>query len=440
MDQNSKMQGNEPSKQKHKPSPDETKVEAAETTEPKLVTVPEGLVAVEAPKKNNSLTGLIAALIVFVVLALGGVGFAIWYYVCYNNSENVAYSAVENFLRADNIVTQGSMTFKTKTSSVDEDPLTVMLTLNSSASSLPNSSELWLLVSTDSATADDLAIKAKLGTVQLADGVIYFKAEQLLDTVDRYLAAYNVDLDQFGEIGDLVYDFIETFDGEWWRISLPELMDALEVPEKEAKPIEDFYSCTINALQKDHSEEFTKLYSDHRFLKIERSTTPASASGSTEYVATLDFDHLANFLNAVPETAAAESFYTCYNDYLDAAPQDSILDERKISPEEFRELSADELANSSLKDISIDLEITDFGHQLQVADFRYENDDYEVAVSLGFEYKPAESVTAPENYRPFTDLVDEVIELSIQILSTIFEDSDLTIDDVINQFETETEI
>ena len=108
--------------------------------------------------KNSNHIGMILGIIA-VVIILGIIGVAVWFFGFYSNPDKVAYDAVENLLIAPNVITSGSVVIETD---MDDSPLKrLSLELENSSRTLPSSSTARLSLE----FTNDLDIDLQVSTV-----------------------------------------------------------------------------------------------------------------------------------------------------------------------------------------------------------------------------------------------------------------------------------
>lgn len=419
MDKNSAMPGGEPPVQENNINPEPVVAQVREDTvvveatpvvmpEPQATTEPsENTVLIKPPKKKFSLAAIIG-FVVFGLLLIGGIGFAIWYFAVYQNPQNVAFDAVNKFLSAESVQTKGQFTLNLD----DEDDDTrfrYQIDLDNKSKTLPNAATATLSMSEideSGSVIDDHTVSIDLGTAIMSDGAIYFQIANLTDAVDTIVtddSAFKT------EVGQAIYNVIELVDGEWWKISIPEIVDELDMGSS-ARPIKNLYSCIIDASKKDHSNEYAEYYRTHQFINVEKSEDSAPANGTSDYVATIDYDNLAGFLNELPRSEFSGEIMACYNTYAEAT------DGETVSPDDAETITAADLEKEMPEDLYIRLNISDFDHQLKSIIVGSDSSDYEFAGWLSFTYEPAD-VVAPDSYRPVTELVDEVMEIFMALFA-----------------------
>lgn len=421
------------------------------TPDPVATGLPNGSVVEPATPPKKKHTGLIITLVILFILILAGAGVAVWYFCFYNNPENVAYEAVDGFLHQKSIALTGAIQSTTEDSLGDK--TTITLGLNNSASAGAGTSELNLNV-TNVEDDEESSVSLRLGTVQMSDGVIYLKISKIMESLDAYLESNQITRDEFDYSMELIYSILEKVDDQWWRISIPELLDEIAPSSEEAQPVKDLYACMVDLAKQDTSGEFATIYRDNRFIKIEKVSQTSMGdikpkSGNSLYLLDYDYEKMANFINALPDTAVANAAYDCYNDYIDSQDPQRYLDEfdismsapKHLSASDFEKVNAEDLRKSrenSKTNAKQYLEISNFGHELKGVYAHFDKTDssegYDIEygtdikpysqhstglLQLNFSYEPV-TVTAPDDYRPITELVEEIINVITQYISDLY--------------------
>ena len=373
------------------------------------------------PAKSACRKLFCALCLVLALVLLGAGGIAIWYFGFHHQPEQAVLDAFDQLGRADGIALQGDAEVSSLT-----DPAQTIATLDFVAAPgapgmLSADLAFFPTTSSDAATSTTPNLQLQLNTVTDDAGVTYL---QLGGLTELLASAPTAELSP--EELTLLENYratLETIDNEWWQISVTDLIDSLELEPTTSQTFHEFYGCLWDLAQTNYRALFAALYQQHPFLQISERTTESEISltataGSTVYVATIDFDQLAAFLNQIPTTDAAEAYFACYNNI-------SGLEET-LDATDFNELTADELRESLPGDLAVELEISNWSHQLRQFSLNWQpNDQIQVAVTAKVAYQSA-IVTIPDTYRPLTDLVDELSEF---IVVTISPSNDPTLSD-----------
>lgn len=379
--------------------------ETAATTNTEM-SAESGEVIVPIEEHQHSKGGIIAIIILCVLTLVASVA-AIWFFVCYNQPDRAAFDAIEQTVQAKSIVTTGNLVIWEKT---DSDIEQISLNLNSSSTNLPNTTSVTMSVQ----FANSSALSLQLGTAMMKDGVIYLQIAGVMDAIKTLGIDRNTQ-DEFAK----VFSTLEVIDNEWWRISVPDVISSLELAPTQADGFNQLYTCVVDALNQNHGAEIAKLYSAYRFMQVQpvnralAKTEDAAyhpAAWYDLYEVTIDKTRLANFINALPDSATAEGFYNCYNNVMKKLGDT----ESSLSSSDINEISTDDIEIP--EGLHIYLEISRLNHNLRSVHLYADNDEHTIEGAFLFNYQDF-TVSEPKNYRPITELVDELSELIVALIN-----------------------
>lgn len=343
---------------------------------------------------------LIAIMILLTLFLIAGAGLASWYLFCYNRPEKIAFDAISNFLNEHSVLVDGII----KTESRDA---SIMLTLESSNVDFSGSSKMTLTMSPLDANGSviyEQPYQVEIGSIFMSDGVLYVRVDELIDAVDQYLEDHVMSIDDLGSTALFGYELADMIDGEWWQISIPDLIDMYADSPYSAKPAKELYACMINVANRDIKQELASIYSDHQFINVEKVKHPAAYSENVSngfnsiYHVSFNYDQMAEFINDLPDTETAQGAYNCVNRYFDSTDLDW-----QIAATDFDEVTSEQLSNSFSSIEKLEFEITNFGHQL----VGVSASDEHSTVGLSFQYQPA-TIAPPNRYHRFTELIEEL--------------------------------
>lgn len=346
---------------------------------------------------------LIVLMILLIIVLVGGAGLATWYFVYYNNPNKVAYDAINNFLHEPDFTTSGIITTRYNHTSI-------MITFDSDSANLANSSKVTLTLSPLDANGSVIyaqPYQVEIGDVIMADGALYLRVDDLMDAIDRYLEDHSQTLDDLDITTLFGYQIAEALDGEWWQISIPDIIDFYSASPYDAQPAKELYTCMVNVANRNIKQELADLYNGHQFINIARVDKPSAygedvANGfNSIYQVNLDYGLMADFINAMPDSETANNIYNCINRYSDTTS--SVW---HPSAADFNEISSEQLQEALSSIENIELEITNFGHQLVGININGASD---TLVGLHFQYHPV-TIAPPNRYHSFLDLIDEIAE------------------------------
>ncbi len=399
------------------------------------------VVAPAQPRKKH--TGLIITIVIVLILVLGGAGFAIWYFVIFNSPENIALSAVDQFLKAGPTSTTGTITIA---SSSDSQESQFKINLEAGPRSLPGSTNLSVDISVTAQPSEvdvweydtPLQYNASLdfGTVVMADGIVYFRVDKLLESLDDYMDLYAQVRSEVEEtptpaeeaVFEALYDLVETVDGEWWQVSLEDLLNTFDaaISSADRETIEDGYACYLNAIKDDYDSDFVKIYNNNQFVQIAKTDAPSglliAAQPSSDlppfYSVKVDYDKLASFANASTHSQLFHNIENCTRQIAEANgfATDSIGT--------YDEVLASDFEDSLLDDFDLYLGISNWDHKLRRLFAEYEDDDtysaYSIVADLAFDYDAVSTIAAPSEYSSVTELVEPVNNFVETLIDAIF--------------------
>lgn len=356
---------------------------------------------VKLPHASHKGAKVFALVMAIILLALGGV--AGWFFIYYDNPDKVLADAVTHFYQADNIVFDGGISLMDPDD--EASPIkSIMLDFDLSSLRLPFSTEASLLVLFDEDAEADLdMLKLKLGLVWLTDGAIYLQLGGLHDTI----ASLNLTPEQRAELQTYI-DTFEQIDNEWWRISVPDLIDQLELDSDYDQAFNEMYVCVLDSVKDNDLSDLAPLYRKHSFFSASRVSSRTSrpdvstppASGYKAYEITLDRAKLADFLNAIYDQDSEPELVSCLN----RVARKYNFDELDFEVNEF---TAEDFELP--EDFHLYAEISYFGHELRSLNAEWTASDYLADAGLVFTYQSA-TVNPPDSYRSLTELSDTLIE------------------------------
>lgn len=362
-------------------------------------------------KAQKSHRGLkITAVVVAVLLLILG-GLATWFFAYYNNPEKVAFDAMNHLFSAENVGIDGGLVLTVdKTQHPDSPVSAVSLHFNSSSDSLPVSStaNLYIMFNPEVVQGEP-RIALQLSNVVMKNGVIYFQIGGLMDSLD----SFSLKGSEWAEIEQFI-PFLEAVDNEWWQIDVNDVISQMELPASQENTVAGVYSCVVEALNRHNTSELAKIYDEHRFVVMlpsdyvspdDQGIMARPASWNQAYEVVFDHYKLTDFLNRLPETATANEFYACFNTTVEEKTADIPL---SIDASSFDEISDNDW--DFPENLRVYMEVSTFGHRLNKIYVYQDVADYTLNGKISLNYQTV-NVSAPAEYRPITDLIEEFIEL-----------------------------
>ena len=344
------------------------------------------------PKPKKKSKGWLIGVIIASILFLAICGVAIWYFAFYSNPNKVAYDAINKIISAENVSIDGGIV-------AASDDFMVIVNLDSTASHLPNTSAVEVLVNVGD-DEDYISFNVDLGVITMRDGVMYLQVDGVLDSLRA------IGIDEEDPDAEILIDYLEEIEDEWWRISLPEIVDEFELGSF-GEAMKESYVCVIDGTNNENSEEIAKLYRENQFIKV--SPTKSFIDGSSYenpepgyrfYEVSIDKNALAGYINGMQNTESAKKMQDCMN---------------RVAKKYFNgsfDTQSEKISASDInlpEDLRLVLEISKFGHELRSVRGYYANDDVELSLGVLFKYVSAPEISAPNNYRPITELIEEIM-------------------------------
>ncbi len=376
----------------------------------------------ETPKKSKFPTIMLSILAILLVI-MGGL--AIWYFAYYSNPERVVLDAVNKFANADHIVVQDGNIFVVDNDRSDGYISSLSVQFDSSSAKLPNATNVSvdfkispvesepipenICGEEDDPEATDCIVyeepeqmefHAELGATAITDGTVYLQLSGLVDSLEQA----GMTAETTPELTELLAT-LETVEGDWWRISLTEILDSFGTDDETKSIYTDVYACMLDLAASGLPAELGDLYAKYPFLNVAKSS--AGTDGYSYFDVSFKSAELANFLNAIPETTAMNDYYACFNQIEAFGETIGAEDYNEVTPEEVADFIAELPEN-----FTITLGISNFTHELRYAfvSASTSRDDYNdilFITSVTFAYQPT-VVTEPEEYRSITELFPEL--------------------------------
>lgn len=368
--------------------------------------------APSAPKRSKA--PLIVSIVVAVLL-LGGLILGAWYFLFYNQPAKVVLDAVNSVLTDDNLALNGEVQFL-RTESRDSGLAWAVFKFDSSSQTLPNTTNAQLRLGVQ-ADEEIEELEFDLGVVQAQDGVLYLRISGIMAAIDQQVSD-----EVYDEMSDL-FELLDLVDGEWWRISISEISSYFGWGETGAH-YQSLYDCGVQLLDQNHAGELHPLYRAHPFLTITKdSSVIPQRANTTIYQAQIDHEQLAQFLNQLPETDAAESYYACYNQAMQKLYQSDYIalpwgggfhpdpsETPVMDATSFDELTSEDVDDFLPEDLQVQLYIDNWTHELHTLTLNFQLNDQYSAAGVFYPVHRATVTFTPDQYRPITELLEELVD------------------------------
>lgn len=372
----------------------------------------------KAKKNKNHTKAVLIAGGVIAVLGLGGLGTA---YAIANTPENIALSAVASVFAAKqkHVSSTFSLNLKdSKVAGVKSAQLTLDADINTDKE-VSTTAELAV-------NFYDAKIKLSLDTVILKDYTVYIKINQLKAAAKAVLEQYdqsiksgdsNVshnDSDDYTSTPpyeDIINQLVGKIDGEWWRISIPELIDVDEkLSAKEKIEAKKTYGCIVNFLSDAKTKvDYAELYRKHAFISLQpyEGDQKFDSEGKA-YIVQFSSNKIADFGNALASSFKGLGVKECLpENVLNDGSDDDVDGDEKLSANDV-----DGIIRQWPTTI-VTVKNNFFSHEVTglYSDLKTDSDSYTGAVKFNFSNQVKE-VKAPANAQSITKFSEEINRLS----------------------------
>ena len=334
------------------------------------------------PKKSK--TGLIVALVVGVLLLLGVGGGALAYTV-YQQPENVLLDAMTKLQTADKVATHTEVTSDFSYSSNGTSLAFKKLTFDINAEASPSiDTNAEILVTFN---GQDITLKASV--IANEDGELYFKVENLTDTIEKTL----------GKMVDLPSSAlaeIDKIDGKWAKYSIDDWRES-------NKEYADTAQCVLDVYKEDFKDsekrsEIVEIYRQHQFVEIDDDVQ--SKDGNLGYVVSINKSEINKFSAAAKETSFGEKIADCG-------------DEVKSITSEIGS-SAVQDSDSNETEVKTTIWVSQWSHELKAVDVDVEYDgeptEYTVNSHTDFDFTKGVEAAEPTDARSAEDWVKHIYD------------------------------
>lgn len=372
----------------------------------------------KAKKNKNHTKAVLIAGGVITVLGLGGLGTA---YAIANTPENIALSAVASVFAAKqkHISSTFNLDLKDrKVAGVKSAQLTLDADINTDKE-VSTTAELAV-------NFYDTKIKLSLDTVILKDYTVYIKISQLKAAAKAVLEQYNQsvksgdfsvdysDSDDYTSTPpyeDIINQLVGKIDGEWWRISIPELIDVDEkLSAKEKVEAKKTYGCIVNFLSDAKTKvDYAELYQKHAFISLQpyEGYQKFDSEGKA-YIIQFSSNKIADFGNALASSFKGLGVKECLpENVLNDGSDDDVDGDEKLSANDV-----DGIIRQWPTTI-VTVKNNFFSHEVTglYSDLKTDSDSYTGAVKFNFSNQVKE-VKAPANAQSITKFSEEINRLS----------------------------
>lgn len=210
---------------------------------------------------------------------------------------------------------------------------------------------------------------------------------------------------------DIINQLVGKIDGEWWRISIPELIDVDEkLSAKEKVEAKKTYGCIVNFLSDAKTKvDYAELYQKHAFISLQpyEGDQKFDSEGKA-YIIQFSSNKIADFGNALTSSFKGLGVKECLpENVLNDGSDDDVDGDDKLSANDV-----DEMIRQWPTTI-VTVKNNFFSHEVTglYSNLKTDSDSYTGAVKFNFSNQVKE-VKAPANAQPITKFSEEINRLS----------------------------
>ncbi len=395
-------------------APAATVIEAQNTSAPAAPTV--------KAEGKKSKKGLIIGCSVgaVAILGLGGLGVA---YAIDNQSDNIALSAIADFLSAKQRTVDGYIEYSmneddddkyyvnstdkcNKTNCIVAAPKTVTNVRIDINSKVDNGNNADTSV-TFTVTYGETDYKLTLGSVVMKDYTLYISISNLKETIKNVLVeAESTKYADYVEIyEDLIDKVVGEIDGVWWKIYVPDVVDAIdEISSSDKKKVKEAYQCFVDAADRAIAKQnsYAEIYKENAFVELtEYKGGNTFETEGTPYTLKLNAKKLADYSNAMVKEAQDLELEDCIGKAYPAYDNGETAELEDVKTEDIEE------AIKELPEIIVTVKNGFFSHTVTGLSINMSEEAFTGKVSLKFG-KEVNPVAAPSDAKNITELYDNV--------------------------------
>ena len=263
-----------------------------------------------APKKK---TGLIAGLIAGI-LVLGGAIAAVLIIFVFNGSADAVPAAVSKVLSGEvkNFAINGTINYDGS-----GNPLISSLSVGLDAKINTSTFENEVIANVN-ANVSGLDLNFTFNERKASDGDMYVKIDGLTDSVNSILFSQSgVDCDEvdcealmsqmMSDSQSSQLDLINSIEGEWLHTNLSDFSGV------GSNITDNTTQCLVNVLSSasNYSKDIADIYKQNSFVTYSTDNIPITKKKDTIYKLGMDYDKMADFLNAMKTSALANDLLAC---------------------------------------------------------------------------------------------------------------------------------
>ncbi|MBQ9029561.1 hypothetical protein IJ114_02205 [Candidatus Saccharibacteria bacterium] len=354
---------------------------------------------VEQGKSGKKSKKLIVGIIAAAILIMGGIVWAVIAIATQNTPESAVLEAVTKTIKEKGHRVNGTIVASTSnvsTAANSNNAGRVIIDLDSSNNGMNNTGSLTITV--EGAGTGNYVLT--LDEVFQEDGTLYIKATKLEDFVKSLTSNFGpyLNVTAFSNLASNLKALSAKIDSGWWRISIPEIVDAIGVRDNNFL---GKYYCAVEAtkhlFEQKGLDTLADTYKNNQFLTAAKSTYRPDSFANTSYEATINADKMTAFWSSYANSDVVSDIRLC-----------NLGDGQKNTFSTAASNAFDFLAN---KKVYLDINGT---HELSGIYINDVTENLSFVADLRISNQPAE-ITAPANSRPATELTGDIMIIAQQV-------------------------
>lgn len=370
-------------------------------------------VVVDKPKKK---TGLVVAIILFIVAIAGGVAAAIIALNPFGAKKDAFPAALEKLMGGNApklVITEGDI----KYSFTSDDSLVTSLNVNLQAGANANTLENYASAKVTATLKGGTDLSFNVDEVGTSEKNLYLKLSNIADAIDSYQPTDNTNCIEYGEenciepsvidcdideedcgyteesyIAEMILGYasvLEVIDGEWIRIPMSDLGSMTNNASTSKSS-----QCLTDALTNmdEYGKEIGAIYNANPFINYTTENLKVAQKKNTLYQLTLDAEKLAGFINSMRDSAFVNKITACTgahksNTDITAEQVSQIVDNM---PETYVEIDG----NYNFTRLYINAPYQSYG--------------FNMIIDLALSYPSSITIQEPEDYISLTEAISRI--------------------------------
>ena len=354
----------------------------------------EGTIWQQPPKKKRK--GLIVGIIIAAALVVVGAGSVLGYNLWYQNPDKVVYDALMNAFKAKSITGDGELVVKTG-------DVSIKVTFDTKGEGSNGQLTAKAVIDGD-IDGQEISVDVT-GSVITKDDTVYFKLDNVRETVDDIAKASDVTVPEYFDV------IIKKIDGQWVSVKASDYEDI----SKEVAAQQECVTKTFDSLSTDDKmkREVIDLYRENKIIVIGDTLAAKDINGvaSLGYTISSDNDAAKAFVKGLEDTAFGKALKECDDsvDFSDAA----------------KDIDINIDGNSR-----IELWVSRFGHEITQVNVTGKEDDASGSLVFNPVFNKEVTIEAPEKAITFKQLQNDIQKAVEEFYADTYGDDYYTEDDI----------